>query len=196
MHPGTRAGELRAGRPRPVGTVVGGNLHWQDDDALLAALGVALADNPVGAVRVFALRHGRYDRGAEVPDNKRALTPGGEFQAIEAAGELRQRLSDLGRTPVVLHSPYRRAQQTAKPIAGAFGVVAEQRDWLCPEQNLDELMMALAGYPAGTVVILVGHEPMLDELFLLASARGSLGYAEVNEFLFDLETKKLMLVSR
>jgi phosphohistidine phosphatase len=187
-------GRGRGRRARPVGTVVGGRVNLHDDDGLLAALGAALADNSVSSVRVFALRHGRYDREAELSDQERPLLPAGERQAAEAADDLMRRSVGWGSRPVVRCSPYRRAEQTATIIADAFGVALEQADWLYSEEDRDALMGALAAYPAGTVVILVGHQPMLEGLFELAGADGCLDHAAVNEFLLDLKSKELMLL--
>jgi phosphohistidine phosphatase len=99
-------------------------------------------------------RHADAEDG--IPDEERKLTAKGEKQARRVAKWL------TGRVPgdtVVLVSPARRAQQTAKAFSKDFET--------CPEAGTGTVPAALlkaAGWPdRGGTVIVVGHQPVVGQ---------------------------------
>lgn len=95
-------------------------------------------------------------------DAERPLNPAG-FRLLQAAGP---RLAALGLRPdLVLHSPYRRAQQTAEILAEALGVEGRLQayDGLRPGFNTKELKKLLAAQAHCAELMLVGHAPDIAE---------------------------------
>jgi phosphohistidine phosphatase len=95
-------------------------------------------------------------------DAERPLNPAG-LQLLQAAGS---RLAALGLHPdLVLHSPYRRAQQTAEILAEALGVPDRRQayDGLRPGFNAPELKKLLAAHAQRAELMLVGHAPDFAE---------------------------------
>lgn len=106
-------------------------------------------------------RHAEAEAGA--PDAERRLTPKGVKQAKRMAAWLRERLPDGA---VVLTSPARRAQETAR----ALREDAATRDALGTSAGAAALLKA-AGWPKGRgTVVVVGHQPTLGEAAALALA--------------------------
>ena len=96
-------------------------------------------------------------------DADRPLNPAG-VRLIQAAGP---RLAALGLHPdLVLHSPYRRAQQTAELLAEALGVLdrLQAYDGLRPGFNAKELKKLLSAQAHLAELILVGHAPDAAEV--------------------------------
>lgn len=93
-------------------------------------------------------------------DAERKLTTKGLKQAARVAKWLKKRLP---ADTVVLASPARRAQQTARALTRDFRTVKEIGTMATPEK-----VLAAAGWPAaaGTVVV-VGHQPTLGEIAAL-----------------------------
>jgi phosphohistidine phosphatase len=103
-------------------------------------------------------RHADAEDG--IPDEERKLTAKGEKQARRVAKWL------TGRVPgdtLVLVSPARRAQQTAKAFSKDFKT--------CPEAGTGTVPAALlkaAGWPdRGGTVIVVGHQPVIGQTVAL-----------------------------
>jgi phosphohistidine phosphatase len=116
-------------------------------------------------MRLCIVRHGLANwpswGGA---DAERPLNPAG-IHLIQAAGP---RLAALGLHPdLVLHSPYRRAQQTAEILAEALGVTdrLQAYDGLRPGFNAKELKKLLAAHAQSAELMLVGHAPDVVEVF-------------------------------
>ena len=111
---------------------------------------------------VWLLRHAAAEDGARSGrDADRALTPEGAERAAAVARELARVAPGI---EAVLTSPYRRARQTAKPAADAFGVekVIEARS-LEPGRAPSEILKELSSSPWKRV-LLVGHEPPLGSV--------------------------------
>jgi phosphohistidine phosphatase len=91
-------------------------------------------------------------------DAERPLTPEG-IRVIQGAAA---RLAGLDLKPdLVLHSPMRRAQQTAEILAGALGVADRVRasDRLRPGFNFKDLKKLLSEFAGREEIMLVGHAP-------------------------------------
>lgn len=123
------------------------------------------------AMQILLVRHAIADAGSPSgADADRALTADGrlEFERVARA------LAPLGCTPrLVLHSPLRRARETAEILAQALAAPLEP----CPE--LAEAPSAeLLAQLHGENVALVGHEPWLSALTAwLVAGRRELGPA-------------------
>jgi phosphohistidine phosphatase len=103
-------------------------------------------------------RHADAEDG--MVDAERKLTAKGVRQASRIAKWLQKRLP---ADAVVLASPARRAQQTARALTRDFRTVKEMSTAATPQ-----VVLAAAGWPdaAGTVVV-VGHQPILGEVAAL-----------------------------
>jgi phosphohistidine phosphatase len=110
------------------------------------------------------MRHGvAEDRRAGLADAKRALTPEGE----EGMRKIAEGLAETGFAPAwVVSSPYVRATETARIVAGCFGpkVPFDFCGALEPGGSPEALLTFLAGRPQYTRVLVVGHEPDLSAL--------------------------------
>ncbi|HZN85379.1 MAG TPA: histidine phosphatase family protein [Burkholderiales bacterium] len=110
-------------------------------------------------------RHAEAAAGA--PDLERGLTPRGREDAARVAAWLRERLP---AEFVVLASPARRAQETARALCAEPQTVPG----LAPGAPLEAILDA-AGWPGGgRAVVVVGHQPDLGRaaLRLAAGAAG------------------------
>ena len=121
---------------------------------------------------LLIVRHGEAARGED--DRERALTPVGRQQSSELGQLLRQRsyVPDLA-----LCSPARRAKETWREVAAAFGYSVQKRvvEEMYPGEPA-ELLAAVARVPAAVATLmLVGHHPGLH---LLASTLAASGEAD------------------
>lgn len=114
-------------------------------------------------MRLCLVRHGLANWPAwGGVDAERPLNPAG-LRLLQAVGP---RLAALGLRPdLVLHSPYRRAHQTAEILAEALGVAdrLQAYDGLRPGFNAKELNKLLAAQAHCPELMLVGHAPDVAE---------------------------------
>ncbi len=104
-------------------------------------------------------RHADAESG--IPDDERRLSAKGLKQAERVAEWLKARLP---KDTVILVSPARRAQETARALAKKFEIRAEIGTTATPRAVLDA-----AGWPgAEGVVVVVGHQPTLGQAIALA----------------------------
>jgi len=118
---------------------------------------------------LLIVRHGEAARGED--DRERALTPAGRQESAELGQLLRQRsfVPDLA-----LCSPARRAKETWREIAAAFGYSVQKRvvEEMYPGEP-PELLAAIARVPAAvSTLMLVGHNPGLHLLAARLAASG------------------------
>lgn len=100
-------------------------------------------------------RHADAENGSH--DSERNLTAKGIKQAARMAKWLRARLPE---NAVVLASPAKRAQQTARALASDYKTVME----IGTSASAKDVLLA-CGWPGDerTVVVVVGHQPALGE---------------------------------
>ena len=99
-------------------------------------------------------RHADAEDG--IPDSERKLTPKGVKQAARMAKWLRARLS---ADALILASPAKRAQQTARELDPDFKTAKE----IGLAANAEDVLLA-AGWPGNErTVVVVGHQPTLGE---------------------------------
>jgi phosphohistidine phosphatase len=114
-------------------------------------------------MQLYLLRHADADTPA-ASDFERALSPKGHEQA-ERVGRF-CRANDV-RHSTILHSPLKRARETAQHVAEATGAPLEMTQWLAsgmaPHAGIEELK----AYRAQPAVMLVGHEPDFSLLITL-----------------------------
>jgi phosphohistidine phosphatase len=104
-------------------------------------------------------RHADAESG--IPDDQRRLSAKGLKQAERMAEWLKERLP---KDTVILVSPARRAQETARALAKKFEVRAEVGTTATPRSVLEA-----AGWPDGEdAVLVVGHQPTLGQAAALA----------------------------
>jgi phosphohistidine phosphatase len=101
------------------------------------------------------------DAAPGVPDASRKLTAGGGKQARRMAAWLKKQLPG---GVVVLASPARRAQQTARALTRRFKTSPEVGTAASPQT-----MLKAAGWPDGEgAVLVIGHQPTLGQAAALA----------------------------
>jgi len=100
------------------------------------------------------LRHADAEDGA--PDSERKLTAKGVKQAARMAKWLRPRIPE---DALILASPAKRAQQTARALDPDFKTMKELGTSAAPED-----VLLASGWPKGDrTVVVVGHQPTLGE---------------------------------
>jgi phosphohistidine phosphatase len=103
-------------------------------------------------------RHADAESG--MPDDERRLTAKGVKQAERMAEWLRERLP---KNAVILVSPARRAQETARALSKKFEIRSEIGTAATPQAVLDA-----AGWLHGEgAVLMVGHQPTLGQVAAL-----------------------------
>jgi phosphohistidine phosphatase len=118
------------------------------------------------------------EHSADRPDDERALTPRGRRRMRLAVGGLRR----LGlRFDLVLHSPLRRAEQTAELLDPLLRAAAPRKiSEALAREPAGELLDALHGAIPSDCVAVVGHEPWTGELvawLVLGDPTSSSGFA-------------------
>jgi len=130
-------------------------------------------------VQVFLLRHAEaIDETLELRDPDRHLTPRGREQARRLGD--RMRWHDCAPTHVWT-SPLARAVQTAELVAANLHTDAcvEIVPTLAPDGSPRTVAAAVRALPAGSAVLLVGHEPTLSAVgALLVGAHDFEGLAK------------------
>ena len=116
-------------------------------------------------LEVYFLRHGRA--GARVDDaekdSMRGLTGPGRRDIVSVA----ESLKTLGITfDVIASSPLKRAKDTAKIVAKKMSLLKKLEDWeeLKPTSDSGSLYSKLSSIKAGTIILLVGHEPHMSSV--------------------------------
>jgi phosphohistidine phosphatase len=118
-------------------------------------------------MQLVLIRHGIAEDQEEFAatgqdDALRPLTKQGRWKMERIAHGLRRVASALD---ILASSPLRRAQQTAKIVAGAYGgIEVTTVPALAPETPLAEVLAWLRRQPATATLAAVGHEPHLGEL--------------------------------
>ncbi|MCW4149380.1 phosphohistidine phosphatase SixA [Halomonas sp. 18H] len=126
------------------------------------------------AETLMIMRHGEAAAGR--PDSERELTPTGHREAARMAAWLAgRRDQDLARLRLLV-SPYRRAQQTAEPIAEALGASVETLALITPDDDPRVVLDWLLEQPMEGPVMLVSHMPLVGALTgLLVEGRSEHG---------------------
>ncbi len=119
-------------------------------------------------MNLYILRHGKAaERGRRGKDSERALTAEGRRKTARSA----EGMKSLGlRFDHVFSSPFLRARETAKIVAGVLDIGSrlELAERLKPGADLEALMEEIAALKRNEEsILLVGHEPMLSELISL-----------------------------
>lgn len=117
-------------------------------------------------MKLFLLRHGQSPSASEAgvsTDAERPLSPKGRADALDSAKEI---LAKGGKPTLILHSPLRRAVETAaaaaevlKPARGTLSF-----DALANALPPPELQEALSPHLRAGELLAVGHQPQLGEL--------------------------------
>ncbi len=131
------------------------------------------------------MRHGEAGESAQ-GDFHRALTAHGQAQARASAQGLRSLFARLGARPAaVLHSPYRRALQTATIVGETLGVALVEDDRFVPEADADVAARALLQSRRGPLLV-VAHLPILPGIiFSLGAGSVHQGTASVVHVVVD-----------
>jgi phosphohistidine phosphatase len=126
------------------------------------------------AVQVFLIRHAEAaPETLALADPHRYLTPDGRRQA-RAIGD-RLRWHDCLPTHI-WSSPLVRAVQTAELVARHLDteIAVDVVPALAPDENPRAVVAALAALPAGSITVVVGHEPGLSALGALLTRQPEL----------------------
>lgn len=119
----------------------------------------------------MVLRHGKSLRGPEYPDDySRPLAPRGA-QAARTMGRL---LAEDGPEPaLIVTSPAQRAVETARLIQAELEDVPLKEEPDVYAASMEDLLKIVAGFPSDAArVLLVGHNPGLEELVADLTGRG------------------------
>jgi phosphohistidine phosphatase len=108
-------------------------------------------------MKLYVVRHGAAEPGSA--DRTRRLSPEGIAEIQSLADLLRFRGVSVDR---ILHSGYRRAEETAKILSEATGAPVRLHEGLAPEDDPDALVAELPAIRGATVI--VGHMPFLGSL--------------------------------
>ena len=129
-----------------------------------------LGDVPMTTRTLVLLRHGKSDWSGGEADRGRPLAPRGRRQAPEAGRWLAANLGDIDLAVV---SPALRARDTWDLAADQLRVKPETRiDDRVYAASDDELLTVVPELPDDAVtVVLVGHNPGIEELASLLSGR-------------------------
>ena len=116
-------------------------------------------------MKLYIMRHGHSPSATEagVPtDAERPLSPLGRQEALAQA----QALARAGGKPaLILHSPLRRARETAAEAAAALAVAFQPFLSLSNQLGAEDLAQALALPLEKTgELLIVGHQPQIGEL--------------------------------
>jgi phosphohistidine phosphatase len=123
-------------------------------------------------MEIYILRHGiAVDRGTPgyKKDSDRPLTDEGEEKMHQIAKAM---LAMQLKFDLILSSPYLRAQQTAKIVAGELDEDVTSSDFLVPEGNPLELIREINDEKPQRI-LMVGHEPDLSQLISILVTGGS-----------------------
>ncbi|WP_355661375.1 phosphohistidine phosphatase SixA [Halomonas salifodinae] len=135
--------------------------------------------------RLWILRHG--EAGPGTPDSARELTPRGHREVAAMAAWFGTR--EIGPCRV-LASPYRRARQSAEPIAAALGVALEIHEGITPDDDPRAVADWLLAQAEGVPLVLVSHMPLVGALTgLLVEGRSSAGPGFATAGLAELEAE-------
>lgn len=124
--------------------------------------------------RLFIMRHGEAAPGH--PDSERVLTARGHAEAERMAGWLESQSLGEARLHV---SPYRRALQTASPVARMLGVEPEVLPIITPDDSPTAVCDWLLANTGDAPMVLVSHMPLvglLTELLTEGRAHHGLGF--------------------
>ena len=115
-------------------------------------------------MKIVLVRHAAaIERGGDVPDERRYLTPDGRISFRRTARTMAKR----GVAPgLILTSPLLRSVQTADILAETleYSGPLEAVEELAPGFDLQRLERLLGRYPHAGELVLVGHEPDLSDL--------------------------------
>ena len=113
-------------------------------------------------MNLWLLRHGEAEFRITT-DAARNLTEDGEQEVLTTAQKLQNRPIDI-----ILHSPYKRAIQTAMLVCKAIDYKGkiEEVDWITPEDNAQLVIKKLDNYQ-GKNILIVSHQPLLGILAAL-----------------------------
>lgn len=110
-------------------------------------------------MKLYFLRHGEAEEGADMPDHERRLTPRGIERVTHAAAIMRR----LDIAPLyIFSSPRVRAWQTADIVAQALGMAVDRRDEVNFSFSVDAVRTLIAGLNADESVMFVGHNPSMS----------------------------------
>ncbi|MDD4136969.1 MAG: phosphohistidine phosphatase SixA [Methanoregula sp.] len=113
---------------------------------------------------VFILRHGKAeDAGPGMSDADRQLTKKGRDEIVAVAHWIAfQKL----HFDLIAASPLARAQETAALVAEVLGAQEKMLTWktLVPGGNPDTVCREIGMHPKDSIILLVGHEPLLSSL--------------------------------
>lgn len=134
---------------------------------------------------LWVMRHGKSRWDKELPDIRRPLAKRGKRDA-KSVGKW---MHCMGYHPdLIISSPAKRARTTARRVAKANGYEGTIAIWPgLYEGDVDDCLRALSHLPPDIAsVMIIGHNPLLEELVLLLAERSvDLRTAHVAHLVFD-----------
>jgi len=116
-------------------------------------------------MKLYVMRHGHSPSTQEAGVTRDADRPLSDKGHADARAQA-QRLAEKGERPrLILHSPLRRAVETAREAAAVLGVEAREFEPLSNELGPDDLAERLSEpLKRSQDVLIVGHQPQIGEL--------------------------------
>src|SRR5918999_4079595 len=131
---------------------------------------------------LFILRHGEAGKrsGSRGSDSNRPLTAAGEKEITDIAESFKKIGIDFD---VILTGPLKRAQQTADLVARRFKAQKKMRQVkeLSPEGSKSDLYRMLSSFKEETSLLVVGHNPYLNEMISEVVADGKYGRIDIKK---------------
>jgi len=140
------------------------------------------------------MRHGKAADGMQYTDDfERPLEPRGKTEVLESAKTLRQE----GIIPdVILSSPACRAASTARIVAEVFGIDPSLIVYHAPLYMSDiEVYVFILNLFKGKSVLLVGHNPFIEELAAIYTNHGVIGCPTSSAIVFEFPEGEITLNS-
>ena len=116
-------------------------------------------------MELFILRHGEAGQRSSslAGDRKRPLTSSGKLEVSEIAKALKKIVLKFD---LVITSPLKRAYDTAAIVSKVFNIGNKVQIWneLAPEGQKTDLYRKISELQEESIVLLVGHQPLLGEI--------------------------------
>ena len=119
---------------------------------------------------LIIMRHGERDIKGDVPERDQCLTPNGKNKAKKTGASICKVLDSA--PAIVMSSPFRPAMETAQIVCEQLGIKTLGFDNdLAPDKKLSDVIKLLQSPLQERTVIIVGHNPQLEDLVKQLSSK-------------------------
>ena len=139
------------------------------------AIGLAWFFESQATTTVIFVRHAEK---ATLPEGDPALSPAGERRVAELTRQLVD-ADVVAGVDAVYSTPFRRTEETARPVAEALGLTVHSYD----PTNTEEIMERIVKEHKGKIILVVGHSNTVPAL--IGNMGASKKVPEINENEYD-----------